>query len=114
MIGQPRFTNLYILWAYALTGLAVGFTIIFPVIQMISNPKNAKKSLLGVLALAAVVVVSYALASGELLGIIDPELIHYDVPSTLKYAGMMLNSIYVLAALAIITMVYSEVSKIFK
>jgi len=114
LIGQPRFTNLYIIWAYALTGLAAGFTVIFPVIQMITNPKNAKKSLLGVLALAVIIVISYALASGELLGIIDPELIKYDVPSTLKYAGMMLNSIYLLAGLAIITMIYSEISKIFK
>jgi hypothetical protein len=114
MIGQPRFANLYIIWAYILTGIAVGFTVIFPIIQMISNPKNAKKGLLGLAAMAVVIAVSYAFASGELLGIIDPELIQYDEPSTLKYAGMMLNSIYVLATIAILTMVYSEVSKIFK
>lgn len=111
---QPRFTQLYILWAYALTGLAVGLTVVFPIVQMISNPKNAKKGLLGVVALAVIIVVSYAMSSGELLGIIDPELIQYDEPTTLKYAGMMLNSIYALAALAILTMVYSEVSKVFK
>ena len=111
---QPTFTNLYILWAYALTGIAVGLTVIFPVIQMISNPKNAKKSLLGVVALVVVVGISYVMASSELLGIVDPELIEYDEPATLKYAGMMLHSIYVLAGLAIVAMIYSEISKIFK
>ena len=49
--GQPRFTNIFIIWAVVLTGLAIGLTVIFPVIQMITNPKNAKKGLLGVLSL---------------------------------------------------------------
>jgi len=111
---QPTFTNLYIVWAYVLTGLAVGFTVIFPIIQMITNPKNAKKGLMGILALGAVVLVSYLLSSGDLLGIIDPELIEYDVPSTLKYAGTMLYTNYVLAGLAIVAMVYSEISKVLK
>jgi hypothetical protein len=111
---QPTFTNLYIVWAYVLTGLAVGFTVIFPIIQMITNPKNAKKGLMGILALGAVILVSYLLSSGDLLGIIDPELIEYDVPSTLKYAGTMLYTNYVLAGLAIVAMVYSEISKVLK
>lgn len=112
--GQPIFTNLYIVWAYVLTGLAAGLTVIFPVVQMISNPKNAKKGLIGVLALAAVILVSYLASSGELLGIIDPELIEYDTPNTLKYAGTMLYTNYLLAGIAIVVMVYSEISKVFK
>ena len=114
IIGQPRFTNLYMLWASILTVVAVGLTIIFPVIQMITNPKDAKKGLIGVAALAVVIGLAYVMSSGELLGITNAELVEYDTPSTLKYAGMMLNSIYVLAGLAILSMVYSEVSKAFK
>jgi len=112
--GDPVFTNLYIVWAYALAGLAVGFTVIFPIIQMITNPKNAKKSLVGVLALGAVILVSYIVSSGDLLGIIDPELIEFDTPNTLKYAGTMLYTNYLLAGLAIVAMAYSEISKVFK
>jgi amino acid permease len=82
---------------------------------MIAHPKNAKKGLLGIAALAVVVVIAYAFASGEVLGIKNVELAtKYDVPSTVKYAGMMINSIYILAIIAIVSMVYSEVSKIFK
>ncbi|MBU8891369.1 MAG: hypothetical protein KOO66_01215 [Bacteroidales bacterium] len=112
--GQPVFTNIFILWAYVLTGIAVGFTVIFPVFQMITNPKNAKKGLLGIVALAVVVAIAYGFSSSEVLGIKNPELVQYDVPSTLKYAGMMINSIYVLALLAIVSMLYTEVAKIFK
>ncbi len=81
---------------------------------MITNPKNAKKGLIGILALLVVMVISYVLASGELLGIKNPDLVQYDVPSTLKYAGMMLNSVYILAIIAIVAMIFSAVAKIFK
>lgn len=112
--GVPKFTNLFIVWAYVLTGIAVGFAVIFPVIQMITNPKNAKKGLMGIVALAVIIVIAYALASSEILNINNAELAKYNVPSTLKYAGMMLYSVYVLAFVAIASMLYSEVSKIFK
>ncbi|NOQ23982.1 MAG: hypothetical protein GQ564_01355 [Bacteroidales bacterium] len=110
----PKFTELFIIWAYILTGIAVGFTVLFPVIQMITNPKNAKKGLVGIVALAVIIVIAYALASDEILNINNVELAKYNVPSTLKYAGMMLYSVYVLAFIAIASMLYSEVSKIFK
>ena len=110
----PKFTNVLIIWAYILTGIAVGFTVIFPIIQIISNPKNAKKGLMGIAALAVIILIAYIFASGEVLGIKNLELVKYDVPSTLKYAGMMLNSIYILAFIAIVSMLYSEVSKVFK
>jgi hypothetical protein len=111
----PKFTNVLIVWAYILTGLAVGLTIIFPVIQMVTNPKNAKKGLMGILALVVILGIAYLFASGEVLGIKNLELAaKYDVPSTLKYAGMMINSIYILAVIAIVSMVYSEVAKVFK
>ena len=54
------------------------------------------------------------MSSSELLGITNPDLVKYDVPGTLKYAGTMINSIYILAGLAIVSMIYSEVSKVFK
>jgi hypothetical protein len=112
--GNPSYTNIFIVWAYILTGIAVGFAIIFPIFQMITNPKNAKKGLLGIAALVVVVGIAYLLSSTEQLGITNEELMQYDVPSTLKYAGTLIHSIYILAALAILSMIYSEVAKAFK
>jgi hypothetical protein len=112
--GNPAYTNIFILWAYILTGLSVGLALIFPIIQMITNPKNAKKGLVGIVALAVFVAIAYGVSSSEILGITNPDLIQYDVPSTLKYAGTMINSIYILAAIAILSMIYTEVAKIFK
>ena len=110
----PKATNLLLVWATILTGVAVGCTIIFPVIQMISNPTNAKKGLIGIAALAVIILIAYAFASDETLNIQNIELAKYNVPSTLKYAGMMLNSVYALAFTAIGSMAYSEISKAFK
>lgn len=112
--GQPSYTNIFLIWAAVLAGLAVALAVIFPVIQMITNPKNAKKGLMGIVALAIFVGIAYIMSSTDVLGITNPDLIQYDVPSTLRYAGTMINSIYILAALAIVSMVYTEVSKIFK
>ena len=112
--GQPTYTQIYIVWAYILTGLSVGFAVIFPVIQMITNPKKAKKGLVGIVALAIFVLIAYAMSSSEILGITNPDLAIYDVPSTLKYAGTMINSIYILSGIAILVMIYTEVAKIFK
>lgn len=112
--GQPVYTNIFLLWAVILTGIAVVVTVIFPVIQMITNPKNAKKGLLGVVAIVVVIAIAYGLSSGEALGVRNPDLVQYDVPSTLKYAGTMINSIYVLAIIAFVSVMYVEVSKIFK
>ncbi len=112
--GDPVYTNIFILWAYVLTGISVGLAVIFPVIQMITNPKNAKKGLLGIVALAVFVAIAYGVSSSEALGITNPDLMQFDVPSILKYAGTMINSIYILAALAILSMIYTEVAKIFK
>lgn len=112
--GDPKFTNLYILWAYILTGMAVGLALVFPIIQMITNPKNAKKGLMGMVALVVVIAIAYFMSSSELLGITDTALVQYDTPGTLRYAGMMINAVYLLSGLAILSMIYSEVSKAFK
>ncbi len=112
--GDPAYTNVFILWAYILTGLSVGLAVIFPVIQMVTNPKNAKKGLIGIVALVVFIGIAYLLSSTELLGITNPDLIQFDVPSVLKYAGTMINSIYILALFAIVLMVYTEVAKAFK
>ncbi len=110
----PRFTDIFILWAYILTGIAVGLTFVLSILQMITNPQKAKKGLLGILGLVVVLAIAYVMASGEVLGIKNPELVKYDVPSTLKYAGTLIKSIYILTALTVLSMVYTGVAKMFK
>jgi hypothetical protein len=110
----PLLTNTFIMWAYILTGIAALASIIFPIFQMISNPKNAKKSLLGVVVLVAIVVVAYIFSSAELMKFTDPAMAKFNIPSTLKQVDTGIFTTYILVGVAIIAMIYSEVAKMFK
>jgi len=112
--GTPVFTNTFILYAYILVGIAIVASLIFPLVQMITNPKNAKKSLLGILAVAVVVFIAYIFSSSETLTFTGSDMEKYNVPSLLKKVDTGIITTYILAAIAIIAMIYSETSKIFK
>jgi hypothetical protein len=53
-----------IILALVLLAIAVATAIIFPIIQIVTNFGESKKSLAGVLGLAVVVAIGYALAGG--------------------------------------------------
>ncbi len=110
---QPEYTNTILVWAAILAGLAMAITIIFPIIQMVSNPKGAKKGLLGIVILAVIVFVSYSLASTDFLKL-NESLQKYNEVTTLKQVGAGIYTMYILIGLAILSIVYTEVAKVFK
>jgi hypothetical protein len=117
MVGgeeAPVYTETFIVWAYALAGIAVVMSLIFPIFQMVTNPAKAKKSITGILLLGVVIFVAYLIAGDTPLGITNPDLVHHDVPSTLKQVGTGIQSMYLLLGLAIASILYTEVAKIFK
>jgi membrane associated rhomboid family serine protease len=110
---EPVITETFIIWAYILLALAIGLTLIFSLINMISNPKGAKKSLIGILGAAAVLFLAYILADDTVLN-----LPHYtgsdNVPSTLKMVDTGLFTAYIFAGLAVVSIIYVEIAKAFK
>lgn len=52
--------------ALVLLGIAIAVSVIFPIIQTLTNFAEAKKALLGIAGLAVVVLIGFALAGGEL------------------------------------------------
>jgi steroid 5-alpha reductase family enzyme len=109
---EPVITETFLLWAYILLGLAILFSVAFPIIRMVTDPKNALKTLIGVAGMVIVVAIMYLLASDEVLVIAreNPD----NVPSTLKWVGAGLNTMYVMFVLAVIAILYSEINKVFK
>ena len=105
--------NIFIIWTYILIGLAVFVTLIFPIGNMIVNPKSGLKTLISIVIVAALLFVGYQLAS-------DVELIlpgytgNDNVPEILKLTGMGIYMMYFMLGGAILAMVYSSISKIFK
>lgn len=112
-LEQPVITETFIFWAYILLGITAGLTVIFSLVNMILNPQGAKKSLIGLAVAVVVIFIAYLLADDTLL-----HLPHYqgsdNVPETLKLVDTGLFTTYLLAGLAILAIVYSEISKAFK
>lgn len=103
-MSQPQFTDILLYWAYILLGLTIFALLFFAVIGFFKNLKESPKSALGsffvLVALAALLIVTYVIGDGTLLNIPG-----YDGsdnnPGTLKMTDMWLYSAYVMLALTI-------------
>lgn len=100
--------NYGIILCYILLAVAVLAAIVFPIIQLVQNPKNAKGALVGIGALVIVVGISYVLASDN-----NPSNMEITAEGA-KQVGTGLYAFYILSIVAIVALVYSEVAKLFK
>ncbi|MBE7443418.1 MAG: hypothetical protein HS119_13305 [Flavobacteriales bacterium] len=104
--------GLLLTWCYVLFGIAAIAAIVFPLINMVQNPKGAKNALIGVVTLVVVFALGYAMASGEESFTIDGVLLADSATSKLSEAGLI--AFYIMGAAAIAAVVYAEVSKMLK
>ena len=83
----------------------------FSVMQMMKSPKNAKETLYTVGGLVVILIISYLIASSEVL----PSYEKYHINSGgSKRVGMGLNAFYFLVIGAVLTILYTEFGKAFK
>ncbi len=89
----------------------VGITLLFSLLQLITDLKAMKQALLWVVLMAIVIGVSYSLASDKAITFLGVEL-----GSALesKYVGTGLYATYITGALAILSIVFSPVIKLLK
>lgn len=99
-------------WCYILLGIATLAAIVFPIIEMAQNPKNAKNALIGIVGLLVVFAIGYFTASNEQVFDAGAKLLADESTSQWSEAG--LNAFYILGVGAIGVIIFSEVSKIFK
>ena len=104
--------GLLITWCYILLGLAAVSAIVFPLINMAQNPKKAKNALIGVVGLLIICGISYALSGSEVHMDIDGIELADAATSQKSEAGLI--AFYILAAAAIGSIIFAEVSKMFK
>ncbi len=109
---EPVVTDTILTWAFILVGLAVLSALIFPLLRMILNPKNTKKTLIGIVVIAIIVFISWQFSSDDILQLATE---HPDnVPHVLKLAGTQLGTMYILLSLAILSIFYTEIRGLFK
>lgn len=113
---QPARTDAMLALIYVMIGLAVVLTLVAAVVQFAmalkDNPKGAIRSLLGLVLLAAVLIISWFLGSDQTLSIQG-----YDgtdnVPFWLKVTDMFIYTIYFLLGTTIVAIIGSSVLKRF-
>lgn len=104
--------GLLITWCYALIGIAVVATLGFSLLGMATNPKKAKSALIGVAVLVVICAVSYVMSGNEVHSNIDGDILADAGTSQLSEGGLI--AFYILGAVAIGSIVFAEVSKMFK
>ena len=102
--------NIGIYLTYIMIAFGALVAVGFGIKKMISNNQNTKKTIYTVGGLLLIFIISYLLASNELLASYEK----YKITSaTSKNVGMGLMSFYILAASAIGIVIYTEISKVF-
>jgi len=111
--------NLFLVWTYVLLGIAAVTTLIFSFAGIFMSKRAAKRSLLSIGIIAVIILLGYILGSGEIPVFIGYEKFFYEdnsmdphVFSRLVDTG--LYTMYIFGIVAILSMIYSEVSKIFR
>ena len=112
-VAEPIITEVILRWAYVLFFIAAFFALLFPLIFIAGNLKSAKNLGIVILIGAVLIFISNRLASGELMNIIQytgPD----NVPGTLKAVGTFLIFTYILGVVAILSIIYSAISNLFR
>ena len=111
LIGNSILDN-YIRLAYVALIICAFLTILFPVLFMIQNPKNALKMLVGLVGFVVIGFICYALASNS-FNVVQLETLK-TTAETSKIVGAGLYFTYIFGGIAVITIIYSGVSGLFK
>ena len=111
LIGSSILDN-YILLGYAAIGLTAFFSLIFPIISMIQNPKNSLKILGTLVVLVIIGFICYSVAKNTL----DIEQLEQlkTTAETSKMVGASLYFTYIIGGLAVLSVIFSGVSGFFK
>ena len=96
---------------YALFAIAVGSAILLPLASILKSPGEVKKSLIGIGAIVVLFVISYALSGSEVSADQSAKGV---TETTSKLVGAGLTMFYLVAFVAILGLIYSEINKALK
>ena len=104
----PVYTDILIHWARALFYVCAGLALLFPIIQLVANPKEAVKGLAGLVGLGLIILIGYSLSDGTLLDL--PGYTGADnTPGALQFADTVLYTMYILGVGTVLSIVATEV-----
>ncbi len=104
--------GLLIMWCYILIAIAGITAIVFPIIAMAQNPKGAKNALIGVGVLILICAIGYFMSGTEVHTNVEGDVLADAATSKKSEAGLI--AFYILGAVAIGSIIFAEVNKMFK
>ena len=106
------FVDIILYISYALTILAALAAIVFPIINSVGDPKSLVQSGIGLGALAVIFLISWGMSGSEFT---EYQASEFGINAALsKFVGGLLTTVYLLTGIAIIGIVYTEISKAIK
>ena len=111
--ATPSFLDSALNWTYIMIFGALVITLIFEIFNVIMNPANTKRTLLSTVGVVIVLVIAWSLADGTPLQIIGYEGSD-NVPSMLKLTDAGVYIFYFMMLVTFVTIVITEVGRIFK
>lgn len=109
---EPEITNTALLFAYVLGGVSAVLVLVFTIMNIFTNKKNAIKTGITVGIFLVIVLVASFMSSDSLAGM-GAKFEDVSV-QTLKRVGTGLITMYLLIGLAIVSIIYSEIARYFK
>jgi len=99
-------------WGYILVIVTAAITVIAPLIYLIFNLKSAVKFFIILGAMVVLAIISYILSGNEFSSLQLEKMKSTAETSVTVGAGLIF--LYILAALAILSIIYASISRIFK
>ena len=100
-------------WGYILVYIAIAFAVLSSIFSLITNPETIKGTVIGIVAITAVFGIAYGMSDGSDYMMYVDKGMEID-ESTSRLVSTGLNSFIILAVLALLSVVYSAVTSIFK
>jgi len=109
---QGRILNPYFITAYVALGTCILLALIFPIFNIVTQPKNTKRVLIGLGALVLIGIVSFAMSGNEFDAL---QLRALNITETgSRQIGAALIGTYIIAGASVLAILYAEISNYFK
>jgi len=109
--------NTNVIWAYILVAFAAAVAIIAALFHTVTDKKAAKQGIISIVFLGSVILISYLLASPDIPQFLGVDKFINDGTLNAGVAKMVdtgLYATYILLGLAILSIVFSSVNRLFK
>lgn len=112
-VGNAMGVNVMLIYTYIIFAISVVVALVFPLINIVTNPKGAMRTLIGLVAMVVIFGISYLLASDE--PIANPAVNgFFDNPMVLKLTDVGLFATYAVLLISFAVIIWGEVRSAIK